>query len=147
MMEQISQFIVNHWALVMAFVSASVVLFIIESRSKGLSGRNRLTPFQATRLINSEEAIVIDIRDANAYNKGHIANAIHISLKGLDESMEHLEQYKRRPLIIVCAMGQKLGRIINMLREHGYKKIYILTGGMNAWNNANMPVTKNEFED
>lgn len=142
-MGKVSQFVANHWILVMAFVVALLTLFVIEARSKGLlSGKNRLTPFQATRLINSEKAVAIDIRDANAYSKGHITNAIHIPHAELDKNIKRLEQYKRQPLIIVCAMGQKSGYFMNKLRKQGYEKVYILTGGMSAWNSANMPVVK-----
>ena len=144
-MGKFPQFVVNHWILVMAFVVALVALFflfVIEALNKGLTGKNRLTPFQATRLINSEKAVVIDIRDANLYSKGHITNAIHISHTELDKNIKHLEQYKHQPLIMVCSIGQKSRYLINKLRKQGYGKVYVLAGGMSAWNNANMPVVK-----
>lgn len=144
-MERFTQFITNHWILVTVFVCALValfVLFVIEALSKGLTSKNRLTPFQVTRLINSEKAVVIDIRDANAYNKGHITNAIYISPTELDKNIKYLEQYKHQPLIMVCATGQKSRYLTNKLRKQGYEKVYILMGGMSAWNNANMPLVK-----
>lgn len=141
-MEKVHQFIASHWILVTAFVSLLIVLFVTEVLSRGLSGKNCLTPLQATRLINSEMAVVIDIRDAHAYSKGHITNAIHISSAELDKDIKHLEQYKNQPLIIVCAIGKKSRYLVNKLRKQGYGKVYILMGGMSAWGSSNMPVVK-----
>lgn len=141
-MGKILQFLANHWILVTAFVGALIALFVMEALNKVLTGKNCFTPFQVTRLINSEKAVVIDIRDANAYSNGHITNAIHISYTELDKNIKYLEQYKHQPLIIVCAMGKKSRYLIKKLRKQGYGKVYILMGGMNAWNNANMPVVK-----
>lgn len=144
-MEKFPQFVVNHWILVTAFVSTLVALsflFIMEALSRGFTGKNRLTPFQATRLINSEKAVVIDVRDASEYRKGHITSAVHISLTELDKNIKYLEQYKHQPLIMVCSIGQKSRYLINKLRKQGYEKVYILMGGMRAWKNDNMPVVK-----
>ena len=142
MMERLSQFIVNHWLLVTAFIIALIALFILETRSKGLSGSNRLTPSQAVRLINSEKAVVIDIRDPKMFEKGHITHAINIPTSELDKSLKKLEKYKQQPLIIVCTTGQKSAYFVNKLRKQSYQKVYMFAGGMGAWTNANMPVVK-----
>lgn len=141
-MEKLLQFIANHWLLVAAFIIALIALIVLEARSKGLSGKQSLTPHQATRLINSEKAVVIDIRDADTYQKGHITNAINIPATELDKNLKRLEKYKQQPLIIVCGTGQKSGYFMNKLRKQGYENVYIMTGGMNAWKNASMPVVK-----
>ncbi|WP_040933693.1 rhodanese-like domain-containing protein [Coxiella burnetii] len=141
-MEQLSEFIARHWLLVAAFIVALMALLIVEARSKGLSGKYRLTPQHAIRLINSEKAVIVDIRDANAYSKGHITNAINIPATELDKHPQRLEQYKQQPIILVCAMGQKSGPLRNKLHKKGYEKVYLMIGGMNAWNSANMPIVK-----
>lgn len=142
MMQKLSQFIINHWLLVTAFMIALIILFIIEMRNKGFSGSNRLTPSQAVRLINSEKAVVIDVRDPTTFEKGHITNAVNIPVLELDRSLKRLEQYKQNPLIIVCTTGQKSAYIVNKLRKQSYQKVYMFSGGMGAWTNANMPVIK-----
>lgn len=142
MMERLSQFIINHWLLVTAFIIALIALFILETRSKGLSRSNRLTPSQAVRLINSEKAVVIDIRDPKMFEKGHITHAVNIPTPELDKSLKKLERYKQQPLIIVCTTGQKSAYFVNKLRKQSYQKVYMFAGGMGAWTNANMPVVK-----
>ncbi|MFW0094479.1 MAG: rhodanese-like domain-containing protein [Coxiella endosymbiont of Haemaphysalis qinghaiensis] len=142
MMERLSQFIINHWLLVTAFIIALIALFILETRSKGLNGSNRLTPSQAVRLINGEKAVVIDIRDPKMFEKGHITHAVNIPTPELDKSLKKLERYKQQPLIIVCTTGQKSAYFVNKLRKQSYQKVYMFAGGMGAWTNANMPVVK-----
>lgn len=141
-MKKLPQFFINHWLLVTAFIIALIALFILEARSKGLGGGNRLTPFQAVQFINNEKAVVIDIRDPKIFEKGHITHAVNIPATELDKNLKELEQYKQQPLIIVCGMGQKSAYFVNKLRKKGYQKVYMLAGGIGAWSNANMPVVK-----
>lgn len=140
-MEQVLPFITKHWFLVALFLIAFIWLIIEETRRKG--GGVRLTPQLTTQLINKEKAVVLDIRDVNAFGSGHITGAINIPLPTLDNSVKQLEKYKERPLVVVCATGQKASVVMNKLRKQGYTKIYILAGGIAAWKNANLPlVTK-----
>ena len=141
-MEKLPQFIINHWLLVTAFVIALIALFILETCSKGLGGGSRLTPYQVVRLINNEEAVVIDIRDFKTFEKGHITHAVNIPATTLDKSLKEFEKYKQQPLIIVCTIGKKSAYFVNKLCKRGYQKVYMLAGGMGAWINTNMPVVK-----
>ena len=140
-MEKLSHFIVNHWLLVTAFILAFIALIIVEARSKGMGG-NRLSPQQATVLINQEEGVVVDIREADAFNSGHIVNAIHIPAMQLEQQLKRLEAFKKRPLIIVCATGQKSPWAMKVIKKHNFDRVYVLAGGMNAWTTAGIPVVK-----
>ena len=140
-MEKLIPFIVHHWVLVVAFVIALVILIIVEARSKGM-GSSGLSAQRLTQLINREQALVVDIRDAHAFNDGHIIHAINIPFAEIDQNLKRLEKDKTRPIVIVCAMGQKAAMAMNKLKKQGFEKVYILTGGMTAWKNAHMPVAR-----
>jgi len=139
--QQILHFIAKHWYWVAALVVALLLLFYEESKSKGAGG-SRVTPPVATRMINSEKAVVLDIRDTGAFAEGHIVGAINIPIVDFERNMKRLEKYKQRPVILVCASGQKSGSLMNKLRKQGFDKVYILAGGINAWKNATMPLVK-----
>lgn len=141
-MEKILPFFARHWFLVLLFLIALVWLIFEESRSKGRGG-SRLTPELTTQLINRENAVVLDIREAGFFNDGHITGALNIPLEQLDRSSNRLEKYKEKPVVIVCNTGQKAGSVMNKLRKQGYTKVYVLAGGITAWKNANMPLVKN----
>ncbi len=140
-MQKLWPFIMHHWILSAAFVLAVIVMIVIEARSKGVGGA-RLSAHQLTQLVNREQAVIIDIRDANAFSYGHIINAINIPLADIDQNIKRLEKDKQRPIVIVCAMGQKSTIAMNKLRKLGFEKVYVLIGGMASWRNASMPVVK-----
>lgn len=140
-MEKLGQFIVHHWLLVTAFLVAFFLLLLEEVRNQG-GGGSRLTPQAATRLINDEKAVVIDIREMAQFNEGHLPGALSMPYAQLSENSLALEKHKQRPLIIVCGTGQKSITAMNKLRKQGYTKTYILAGGVNAWNKASMPLVK-----
>lgn len=141
-MGQLTEFITRHWILVSAFITILIALFVIEVRSRGIGDKCRLTYRQTIRLINNEKAVVIDIRDSQSYNKGHITNAVNIPATELDKHLQHLEKYKQQPIIIVCAIGKKSADFMDKLYKKRYKRVYIMIGGMSAWNNANIPVVR-----
>ena len=145
-MEKLPQFIAYHWLLVSAFLIALITLFILETRNKGFNGNYRLSQQRVIHLINSEKAMVIDIRDVQAYNKGHITNAIHVSATELNEYPQRLEQYKQQPIVLVCTTGQKSKLLRYKLYRKGYKKAYTMIGGMNAWENSGIPVVKRNYD-
>jgi len=52
-----------------------------------------------TRLINSNDAVVLDVRADAEYRKGHIVNAINIPQGQLQTELKSLDKYKERPII------------------------------------------------
>lgn len=137
--QKILLFIAKHWYWVVIFIVALLLLIHEESKIRGMGG-SRLTPPLATRMINSEEAVVLDIRDASMFTQGHIAGSVNILAADLERNPKRLEKYKQRPVIVVCATGQKSVSIMNKLRKQGFDKVYVLQGGVNGWKNANMPL-------
>lgn len=139
--QKLTLFITHHWLLCASFVVAFIALMVLEARSKGTSA-TRLTAQQLTQLINRESALVIDIRDATAFNDSHIVNAVNIPLADISQNIKRLEKDKHRPIVLVCALGQKSPGVMNQLRLKGFTKVYMLAGGMHSWRNTNMPTVK-----
>src|SRR5258708_6038186 len=98
-MQDLILFLMKHWLLSGLFVIFLILILVEEVRSKGLL--NQLIPHAATQLINREQAVVIDIRDVDAFRSGHIVGAIHIPSADIERQMNKLNAYKDRPLIIV----------------------------------------------
>ncbi len=77
MLQEIMQFISQHPILSLAWV----LLFgavVFTSFKNSLSKVKEVTRGEATRLINKEDAVVVDIRTREDYRKGHIANSINL---------------------------------------------------------------------
>lgn len=139
-MQEVLQFAAHHWLLCGLFIILLVLLMIEEARSKGLMGQ--LSPPDLVQLINHESVAVIDIRNREAFQSGHIVGAINISQSDLEKDPSKLNKYKGRNLVIVCETGQKAGGIAVKLKKQGFENVHALSGGIHAWKSANMPLVK-----
>lgn len=139
MSQRLAEFFQNHPGLVLALfaVSGALIWSVLAGRSRGLP---RITPSDLTRLINSEDAAVLDVRPDAEYRKGHIVNAINIPQGQLQAQLKSLEKYKSRPLIIVCRNGQESAKAGALLRQQGFDSLRTLHGGLQTWETANLPL-------
>jgi len=141
-MDQIIEFAGNHVFLVAAFLAILSLLIwnlVTDPGSKGT-----VDPLGATEQINHQNAVVVDVRPAADFNQGHIINAINIPMSSFKEQLQTLNKYKDRPLILVCRSGNQSGMASKILRKEGFEKAYNLRGGMMAWQNANLPVSRSK---
>ena len=121
----------------LALVSGGMLLWPLVS---GGSADN-LTPAQATLLMNREDALVLDVRETGEWGAGHITGARHITLGQLDKRLSELEKFKEKPIIVVCATGNRSSSACGQLKKHGFGKVYSLGGGISAWRDASLPLT------
>ena len=140
-MEKILPFIINNWQLWLAFAIILALIIRLELSSK-IGGVRLLTPQEVTQLINRENAVVVDTRQQADYDKGHIVNAIHSPSDDKEKRLKKLQKYKAKPIIISCGTGQTAPKLGNTLLKEGFEKVFALKGGMAAWQNAGLPVTK-----
>ncbi len=97
---------------------------------------------QAVRLINDEDAVVIDVREDAEVAGGRIPNAKHVPLSVLKQRLKELERYRDRPVVLVCRSGSRSGAAVSILRKAGFERVYNLKGGMLAWENENLPKSR-----
>ncbi len=139
-MQDIMLFIQHHLLLNIAFLT---ILFVLISLEFINQKRNaiKISPAQVTRLINDGRATVIDLRGNALFNQGHIINSRSIPAAELTETPKRLEKLKSGPIVLVCATGMESTRIASLLLKQGIDA-QILAGGIQAWSNADMPLTK-----
>lgn len=130
----------NNYLWAISALISGVALLVMTLRTK--TSGPRLTPAQATQLINREDAQVIDVREQPEWAKGRIAGSRHIPVGQLDQRIGDLEKFKERPLIIVCASGMRSASACSTLRKAGFDKVFALDGGIGAWEQAGLPLTK-----
>lgn len=137
-MQQLIEFAMNHWILVTAFVLvASYLIFNLLQGDKGSVG-----PVAATDLINHQQAVVVDIRPAADFQKGHIINAINIPSNGFNNQISTLNKHKDKPIIVSCRSGAQSTGVCQQLLKAGFAQVYNLKGGILAWQSANLPITR-----
>jgi len=137
-MDKFLEFTGNHVLLVSALMIGFFVLIFSELRRKA-GGLVNVEAGDAVKLINND-AVVIDIRSAEAFARGHIVNARNIPNDELDARIEQLDQYKSTPIVAVCDAGVTTTGAVNKLRGAGFESVFGLKGGMSGWGQAGLPV-------
>ena len=138
-MEQLLEFMGNHAILFGVFFA---MLGALGWTIFGAAGSQKVSPAAVTRLINDEEALVLDVRGEGEFNEGHIVNALHIPFNYLTDRLDKLEKYRSRTIIPVCRTGQQSSVAASKLKKSGFENVRSMSGGILAWQEANLPLTK-----
>jgi hydroxyacylglutathione hydrolase len=85
---------------------------------------------------------ILDVRELDEYEQGHIPGAQHIFVGHLQDKLGELDFQKSRPVIVVCSVGHRAGLGVSILRRGGYEDVRNLLGGMSAWNQLNLPIVQ-----
>lgn len=140
-MEQLIEFAGNHLFLVGAFIV--VLTLVIKAEYEHQSGKaNQLDPTAAIRLMNNDETVILDVREATDFNNGHIKNAKNIPLTALKSQLDSLMKDKNRPVLAYCRSGNVSGKACRILKSSGFSNVHNLAGGILNWQEANLPLTK-----
>ncbi len=137
-MDKFLEFASSHVLLTSALLISFFVLVFSELRRKA-SGLVNVEAGDAVKLINND-AVVIDIRSADAFSRGHIVNARNIPQDELDAKLDQLQEYKATSIIAVCDAGVTTTSVVNKLRAKGFESVFGLKGGMSGWGQAGLPV-------
>lgn len=137
-MEHLGQFIMHHWTLWLALVFVLLLIFINELLTKKKQAK-ALSPQSAIAMINNDKAIVIDLRDKEAYKNGHIIDSVNASVEDFDQIK--MNKYKNKTLILACARGISAQTAATKLQNQGYQAL-VLAGGITAWQAADLPLIK-----
>jgi rhodanese-related sulfurtransferase len=92
--------------------------------------------------LEEQTAQVVDVREADEWADGHIAGAIHIPLGDLGASVGELDP--SRPVITLCAAGVRSLYAAEALIGAGFGEVASMAGGMVAWEQAGLPVERDE---
>lgn len=122
----------------LAVASGGMLLWQIFS---GVGGK-RISASEATLLINRQDALVVDVRETAEWSSGHIPNARHIALGNLGKRLSEIEKFKDKPVILVCASGNRSGSACGTLKKAGFQQLFNLQGGIRSWSEAGLPMTK-----
>jgi len=137
-MENIGEFVVNHWILVTLFVVLAGMV-MSDSLTSKLSGINPVGATQAIQIVNQQQGQFLDIREASEFSKEHIAESVSMPLSSLADNLGSLKD-PEQPIILVCASGQRARSAAKQLHSNGFSEIYVLTGGLNTWKEAKLPL-------
>jgi rhodanese-related sulfurtransferase len=122
-----------------ALVAGGMLLWPLVRRTAGGPWVNTT---RAIELINRADALLLDVRDAGEFGAGHILGAKHLPIARIDEGAGELARKKDRPLIVYCGGGERSTKAAAALKRLGFTQVANLSGGLDAWRQAGLPVEK-----
>ncbi|MFF7468453.1 rhodanese-like domain-containing protein [Streptomyces sp. NPDC008092] len=99
----------------------------------------RLTPAEARERTDAD-AVLLDVREADAWAAGHAPGAVHAPLSGLAAGAPLPSAAADRPLVVICRSGRRSRQAAALLTARGLDAVDVV-GGMTAWLAAGLAVT------
>lgn len=138
LVDQLVEFVANHWYL---FLALAVIVGLL-AHNIIVGGRGSVDPLAATEMINHQDAVVVDVRPAADFAKGHILNAVNIPMNGFKNQVATLMKHKAKPIIVSCRSGAQSAVASQQLRKAGFERVFNLRGGIMAWEAASLPLSR-----
>lgn len=135
-------FVQKHTLLSVAWIAIFVMTIYTFFKSATEKFKTIQYP-EAIRLINNENAVVIDLRTLDEFQRGHIIDSINLLPSDIkNANLGKIEQHKEKPLILVDANGTSAPASAALLTKQGFAQVYVLKEGIAAWMGANLPIVK-----
>src|SRR5438132_11065912 len=95
---------------------------------------------RARELIETGEPLVVDVREQDEWDEGHIPGAVHIPRGHLESRIERAAPDPSRPVVVYCSAGNRSAFAAKTLEEMGYEDVASLAGGFTDWKRNGFPV-------
>lgn len=106
-----------------------------------VAGNRRFTPDSlAGALASPAPPQVVDVRTDAEWEAGHIADALHVELNGIERETARIP--RERELVVVCKGGYRSSIGASLLRRAGFERVSDLAGGMDAWSERAASLSK-----
>lgn len=131
----------RHELLSLALVG--ITLAIIGNEAARLfRGFKGVRPAELTALMNRDNALVVDLQPIADFEKGHIPGSKNVQVSQFDPENKLLASAKSLPVVTVCRTGQAATDAAKRLKKAGFERVYVLDGGIGAWQQADLPLAK-----
>ncbi len=138
-MNDIIQFAQNHILMLSVWIILLLTLVGMEMWNRKKRPQ-QVSPQSLIEMMNTQEVKVVDIRTSQNFKQGHILHSKNIPWLGQDEVA--FKAFQNEVLIIVCQQGQQAARLAEELKNQSFAQVMVLDGGVNGWQNENLPLVK-----
>src|SRR5438034_8090666 len=101
---------------------------------------DEVDPVRARELIESGDPLIVDVREQDEWDEGHVPGAIHIPRGHLESRIERAAPDPSRPVLLYCSAGNRSAFAAKTLAELGYDDVVSLAGGFTDWKRNGFPV-------
>jgi rhodanese-related sulfurtransferase len=119
------------------------VFFLLTGYLSPAQSKQQLSPDAFEQLLQEKESVtVVDVRTPSEYQQGHLANSINLDIYSKEFKTELNKLDKGKPVFLYCASGGRSNSALQYMTNAGFKEVYNLAGGIQAWEKARKPVVK-----
>src|SRR5438874_2576786 len=96
------------------------------------------------RLSKNPQAVLLDVREDNEWNKGHAGKAVHLGKGILERDLEQMFPDPNREIIMYCGGGYRSVLTAEVAQKMGYGNVYSLMGGYKGLVQAKWPMKRGD---
>ncbi len=132
-MDHFIEFALNHYILILALLTVTYLL-IHEFFDAALKKFGTITPMIAVTKMNNGNTVVVDVRENDEFNKGHIEGAVNVPLSKIKDQISSLDAYKNNQVLVICQDGTRSNAAGKLITKNDLiKEVFVVSGGMQSW--------------
>lgn len=101
-----------------------------------------ITIAEFEKLSSKKKNLVVDVRTPEEVATGHLAGSVNINFLGESFTQDITKLNKNKTYLLYCKSGNRTRKAADQMQKAGFKHVYMLEGGITAWNEAGKPVEK-----
>ncbi|MDR1076031.1 MAG: rhodanese-like domain-containing protein [Xanthomonadaceae bacterium] len=141
-LEELLAFAGRNPILSVALVGLTLALIYTEI-ARLFRGYKVLKPAGLTQLVNQQpDTLMVDMSAIADFDKGHIAGSRNVIPSQFDPNAKPFATAKQSPVILICRNGMASSGAARRLKKEGFEQVYLLDGGIVAWQQAGLPLVK-----
>jgi len=111
--------------------------FVAEARAQ----ISEVTPQQVKADMDAgKPVILLDVRDLEEFNAGHLPKAVHISRGMLEFKVGEILPDKDANIVVYCSIDARSALATAVMQEMGYTNVKNMLGAFKAWGLAGYPI-------
>lgn len=91
---------------------------------------------------SAEKSLLLDVRTPAEFRERHIAGSVLLPITRLNPERVRELARGRSACVVICASGHRASMAASKLRKAGIESVTVLEGGIQAWEDAGMPLLR-----
>lgn len=95
--------------------------------------RAMVQEIESAALASAQDCTLIDVREQDEWDRGHITGALHLPLSAIKKDPEIFSPHRQTPCVLYCQRGMRSRMAAEILLQAGFTDISSLSGGYETW--------------
>ena len=109
------------------FKKFSCLCFLLILVGCGSIKSGKISCSESSVVLDYENAVLIDVREASEYKSGHLSGAINIPYLDIVNGVSHIDGIDfDTPIVVYCKSGGRSSQAFSSLKNAGYTNVYDL---------------------